>query len=148
MKHVMIVSKAQNLEEHLQIAEEYHVSFEINDFFDAELLNNEKEIEKIINQYKESGISQNSTMHGAFLDLAINSSDKKIREISEFRMVQSMEIAARLGVRGVIFHTNYNPDIPGEDYKVRLIDAMVIYVEQLLKKYPDVKTIVQNINTC
>jgi len=144
MKHVMIVSKAENIQEHLQIAEEYHVSFEINDFFDAELLNNEKETEKIINQYKESGISQNSTMHGAFMDLAINSSDTKIREISEFRMAQSMEIASRLGVRGVVFHTNYNPDIPGEDYKTHLIDAMVSYLEKLLNKYPDIDIYLEN----
>lgn len=144
MKHVLIVSKVEKLEEYLQIAKEYHVSFEINDFFDANLLDNEKEIENVISMYKEFGIPEDSTMHGAFLDLSINSSDAKIREISEFRMTQSMEIASRLGVKGVVFHTNYNPDIPGEAYKQHLIDTMVGYLAKLLKQYPDIEIYMEN----
>lgn len=144
MKHVLIVSKVDKLEEYLRIAKEYHVSFEINDFFDAKLLDDEKELENVISMYKEFGIPQDSTMHGAFLDLAINSSDAKIREISEFRMVQSMEIARRLGLKAVIFHTNYNPDIPGEAYKQHLIEAMVSYLSRLLKQYPDIEIYVEN----
>ena len=144
MKHAMIASKIEKIEEYIQIAKEYHVSFEINDFFDAKLLDDQKEIENVISKYKEVGIPQNSTMHGAFLDLAINSSDAKIREISEFRMVQSMEIARCLGVKGVVFHTNYNPDIPGEVYKQHLIDTMVSYLSKLLKQYPDVEIYMEN----
>lgn len=144
MKHVLIVSKAEKLEEYLQIAKEYHVSFEINDFFNAKLLDDEKEIENVITMYKKFGIPKNSTMHGAFFDLAINSSDAKIREISEFRMAQSMEIASRLGVKGVIFHTNYNPDIPGEMYKQQLIDTLVSYLAKLLKQYPNIDIYMEN----
>ena len=144
MKHVLIVSKAEKLEEYLQIAKEYHVSFEINDFFNAKLLDDEKEIENVITMYKKFGIPKDSTMHGAFFDLAINSSDAKIREISEFRMAQSMEIASRLGVKGVIFHTNYNPDIPGEMYKQQLIDTLVSYLAKLLKQYPNIDIYMEN----
>ena len=144
MKHVLIVSKVEKLEEYLQIAKEYHVSFEINDFFDAKLLDDEQEIDRIISLYKEVGIPENSTMHGAFLDLAINSSDKKIREISEFRMGQSMEIASRLGVKGVVFHTNYNPDIPGVLYKQNLIETSVSYLSKLLEQYPNIEIYLEN----
>ena len=144
MKHVLIVSKAEKLEEYLQLAKEYHVSFEINDFFDAKLLDDEKEIENVINKYKEFGIPQDSTMHGAFLDLAINSSDAKIREISEFRMLQSMEIAEKLGVKAVVFHNNYNFDIPGEFYKQNLIDTVVSYLSKLLSQFPDIEIYMEN----
>ena len=144
MKSVLIVSKAQKLEEYLQIAKEYHVSFEINDFFDAKLLDNEKEIDNVVSIYKKLGVPQGSIMHGAFLDLAINSNDAKIREISEFRMAQSMEIASRLGVKGVVFHSNYNQGIPGEDYKKHLIDTMVSYLSKLLKQYPNIEIYMEN----
>ena len=144
MKHVLIVSKVDQLEEYLRIAEEYHVSFEINDFFDAEMLDDEQEIQHVISRYRKLGIPKNSTMHGAFLDLAIHSSDAKIRDISEFRMVQSMEIARQLGVKGVVFHTNYNPDIPGEGYKKHLIDATVSCLSGLLEQYPDIEICMEN----
>ena len=114
MERFSIVSKIERLEEYMQLSKEYDVSFEINDFFDAKLLNNPTELEKTMDIYLKRGIPKNSTMHGAFLDLAIFSTDDKIRKISEFRMKQSMEIADRLGLKGVVFHANYNPSIPGE----------------------------------
>lgn len=144
MKHVLIVSRAEKLEEYLQIAKEYQVSFEINDFFDARILDNEEEIENVINAYKNVGIPKDSTMHGAFLDLAINSSDARIREISEFRMKQSMEIARKLGVKGVVFHSNYNSDIPGDAYKQHLIEAMSSYLAKLLQEYPEIDIYMEN----
>lgn len=144
MTHVLIVSKAEKIEEYIQIAKEYHVSFEINDFFDAKILDDEQELDRVIVLYKEFGLPENSTMHGAFLDLAINSSDKKIREISEFRMEQSMKIASELGVKAVIFHTNYNPDIPGESYKQNLIENSVRYLSKLLEEYPNMEIYLEN----
>ncbi len=144
MKRFLIVSKTDQLEEYMQISKEYNVSFEINDFFDASLLNNQTKLEKTINTYLQQGIPKNSTMHGAFLDLAIFSTDDKIREISEFRMKQSMEIANRLGLKGVVFHANYNPNIPGEWYKKNLIDITVAYLSKLLKQYPHIDIYIEN----
>ncbi len=144
MKRFLIVSKTDQLEEYMQISKEYDVSFEINDFFNAKLLNNQTKLEMIINTYIKQGIPKNSTMHGAFLDLAIFSTDDKIREISEFRMKQSMEIANKLGVKGVVFHANYNPNIPGEDYKKNLINVTAIYLSKLLKQYPHIDIYLEN----
>lgn len=144
MKRFLIVSKTDQLEEYMQISKEYDVSFEINDFFDAKLLNNQTKLEMIINTYIKQGIPKNSTMHGAFLDLAIFSTDDKIREISEFRMKQSMEIANRLGLKGVVFHANYNPNIPGECYKKNLINITATYLSKLLKQYPHIDIYLEN----
>ncbi len=144
MGRFLIVSKADRLEEYIQIAKEYDVSFEINDFFAPQILNDKTKLETLINTYIKSGIPKNSTMHGAFLDLAIFSKDEKIREISELRMEQSMQIAKELGIKGVVFHTNYNPGIPGESYKKYLIDATSKYLSKLLKQYPYIEIYMEN----
>ena len=144
MKGFSIVSKAERFDEYMQLSKEYDVSFEINDFFNANLLNNQVELEKTINTYLERGIPKNSTMHGAFLDLAIFSTDDKIREISEFRMKQSMEIADRLGLKGVVFHANYNPSIPGDGYRKHVIHSTAVYLAKLLNEYPHIDIYVEN----
>ena len=140
----LIVSKADKIEEYKKISGEYKVSFEINDFFVPQLLDNEENLHKVMQLYKKIGIPKNSTMHGAFLDLAIFSTDKKIRKISQFRMKQSLEIAKELGLKGVVFHVNYNPQIPGESYKQYVIDTTVVYLKKLLEQYKNIEIYLEN----
>lgn len=144
MGRFLIVSKADKLEEYIQISKEYDVSFEINDFFDPEILNDKAKLETVKETYIKQGIPKHSTMHGAFFDIAIFSKDTKIREISELRMEQSMQIAKELGVEGVVFHTNYNPGIPGEQYKEYLMDTTSEFLEKLLKRYPKIQIYMEN----
>ena len=61
-------------------------------------------------------------MHGAFFDIVVFSHDDKIAEISRMRLRQSMEIAKRIGVKAVIFHTNANPMLAGEIYDNNVIE--------------------------
>lgn len=144
MGRFLIVSKVDKLDEYTQLAKEYDVSFEINDFFDPEILNDKKQLEAVMDTYKKVGIPKHSTMHGAFLDLAIFSREDKIREWSEFRMEQSMQIAKDLGVEGVVFHTNYNPGIPGEQYREYLVHSSAEYITKLLEKYPQIQIYMEN----
>lgn len=144
MGRFLIVSRVERLEEYMGIAKEYDVSFEINDFFNPQIINDEAKLETIIETYIKMGVPKESTMHGAFLDLAIFSRDKKIREVSEMRMEQSMQIAKALGLKGVVFHTNYNPGIPGEEYKKQVMDSISEYLSKLLKRYPSIQIYMEN----
>ena len=38
MKRILIVARADRLDDYLEIAREYQVAFELNDFYEAELL--------------------------------------------------------------------------------------------------------------
>ena len=144
MKNFLVVSKANKLEEYKKIAEEYAVSYEINDFFMPVLLDDEKRQEEIIQIYLKSGIPNGSTMHGAFFDIAIFSQDEKIRNISQLRMQQSMQIAEKLGVKGIVFHTNHNPYLSSRSYKEHLIAATAEYVSELLQQYPNIEIYMEN----
>ena len=48
MGQYLVVSRVENLEEHLALAREYGVGFEINDFFDPEVLESKERQQEII----------------------------------------------------------------------------------------------------
>ncbi len=144
MGKFLVVSKADRLSEYREIADRYHVGFEINDFFDPKVLDDEAEQSRLIQQYQETGIPEGSTMHGAFFDIVVFSNDEKIVEISKLRMRQSMEIAKRLGVQGVVFHTNGNPMLSGETYDYNVIVKTTEYLEKLLQAYPNINIYLEN----
>lgn len=107
MKGLLFIPDKANLEESIQIIEKSHSAFEYNDFFLSQVLDDKKKQMEIINYYaKVRSDFSKDTMHGAFLDVTVHSSDKKIKEVSELRVRQSMEIAKEMGLRGVVFHTN------------------------------------------
>lgn len=144
MGHFMIVSKINQLEEHLKLAKEFEVSFELNDFFEPDILDDEIKLNEVIELYKKSVMPDNITMHGAFYDLAIFSRDKKIRDISYFRMEQCMEIAVKLGVKGIVFHTNYNSKLSDEVYNNYFISSTSDFLKSLLEKYSDINIYIEN----
>lgn len=144
MSTFMVVSKVEQLAEYKAISEQYGVSFELNDFFDADVLDDTHKQDAIIHQYEAVGIPEGSTMHGAFFDVVVFSTDAKIREISQLRMKQSMDIARRLGLRGVVFHTNCNPMLDSEAYDNNVVSMTASYLEELLQEYTEIDIYLEN----
>lgn len=144
MNNFLVVSFEKTLEEQLKLANEYGVALEINDFYDPDVLDNPEETERIVEKYQQLGIPVNSTMHGAFFDVILHSRDAVVRKNSRHRMRQSMEIADRLGVCGVVFHTNYQPQICGTDYEYSVIEQNAAYVKELLEAYPHINIYLEN----
>ena len=144
MGKFLIVSRLDRLEEYKEIASEYQVAFEINDFYEPEVLDSENKTQQMIQAYQQAGIPEGSTMHGAFLDVTVFSQDKLIRQVSEKRMEQSMEIARQLGVRGVVFHTNCNPLISDAGYEAMVVEKTTAVLEKLLCSYSDLQIYLEN----
>lgn len=144
MGQFLIVSRVEHLEEYRQLAEKYQVAYEINDFYNPAVLDDEERRQRIISQYQTAGFPENSTMHGAFLDVVLFSQDARIQDISRLRMEQSMQIARQLRVKGVVFHTNINPMLSSPEYDRRAIDMTAAYLKELLERYPDVHIYLEN----
>ncbi len=144
MNDFLVVSFAGTLKEHAEIAQKYHVAFEINDFYDPDVLDRPDRIDELIKQYEQIGVPQGSTMHGAFFDVILHSRDKVVRENARKRMRQSMEIAKRMGLGAVIFHTNYQPCIVGEGYMQSVIRENVVFLKELLEEYPMIPIYLEN----
>lgn len=144
MKNLLVVSFEKSLEEHRKLVRDYHVAFEINDFYDPDVLDNADRIEEIVRRYRQTGIPFGSTMHGAFFDVILHSRDAVVRKNARHRMRQSMDIAQRLGLDAVIFHTNYQPEIVGDDYVQNVIRKNADFLEELLKEYPSINIYLEN----
>ena len=145
MKRISIIPQRDNIEESLRLSREYNAAFEYNDFFLPFVLDDEAKKKEIIDFYK--GLDRDrseDTMHGAFLDVTLHSSDDRIREVSELRVRQSMEIAKELGIRGVVFHTNMIANFKDAVYMKKWVESNAAFYKKLLKEYPGIYVFVEN----
>ena len=127
MKEVLIIPQREQIEESLKIAKEYNAFFEYNDFFAPSLLDDAKRLEEVIQLYRQSGVPEYCTVHGAFFDVIPCSVDEKVKEISIQRIEASIEVAKRIGAKAVVFHTNYNPFLNSKEYVDKWIENNISF---------------------
>lgn len=145
MHQLHIIPDVNRIHESLKLAKAYKAVFEYNDFFQPRILEDKAELEKRINFYmKLERDRSKDTLHGAFLDIAVNSSDPRIRKISEYRVRQSMDIAARLGLAGVIFHTNYISNFRLKAYLQQWQEKSSEFIRKMGREYPGIHIYMEN----
>lgn len=137
MSNIYLIPIQEEIEKSCCLAEEWNASFEYNDFFPPNILDDEKKKREIISLYKAIGRdTTKDTLHGAFFDITVHSEDKKIREVSRKRIYESMEIAEELDVKAVIFHTNFIPGFELKIYKDMWVEENLKFWEEVLLRYP------------
>lgn len=144
MGQLLIVALKENIKEYLANATTFDAGFELDDFYEPQLLENEKLLAETIAFYKEIGLPDYCTLHGAFYDIVPFSYDKTIRKASVKRMRQSMDIARQLGVKGVVFHTNCYPLLSGDAYDANVIEGLTVTIKSLLEEYPEIEIYLEN----
>ena len=146
MKQLLIIPDRGNIKQSLAIAEEYGTGFEYNDFFDPNVLDDRELCQKITEEYKGLSLPphQLCTLHGAFYDVIIFSVDKRIREVSDLRVRQSIEAAENIGAKAVVFHTNYDPFFSWRSYIDGWLDTNEKYWSGILGEYPDMNIYFEN----
>ena len=145
MSKLYLVPDKTDIERVCRLADEYDCAFEYNDFFAPKVLDDpesQAEIIKFYNNYKKSFIKD--TMHGAFLDVTIHSSDPLIQEASMLRLNQSMEVAKRMGLRGVVFHTGRLAGFREPAYLANWEKINVEFFTRLADKYPKQQIFMEN----
>ena len=144
MKKLLIIPDKNDLSESLRLAEKYDLGFEYNDFFDPDVLDDPLNYEQIMGRYKERSLPDHCTLHGAFFDVTVFSPDKRIWEVSDLRVKQSLKAAEDIGAGSVIFHTNYNPFLNSPDYVDKWLRVNAGYWGEILEKYPDLNIFLEN----
>ena len=145
MGDIYLIPDRNRIEESLALAKEYGAYFEYNDFFSPAVLEDVEKIEELITFYK--GLDRDrskDTLHGAFLDVTIHSDDPVIRAASEHRVRQCMQIADRLGIRGVIFHTNTIPNFRVDYYQKNWVARNEKFWHQILREFPNLYIFIEN----
>ena len=145
MGKISIIPDRQNMDCSIALAKEYNAAFEYNDFWKPDVLENRKKQEEIIEYYAgyRTDFSQD-TMHGAFLDVCVHSEDPQIREISIRRIRQSMDIAQRMGLRGVVFHTGILAGCRMSGYLENWKRVNTEFFTELAAEYPNQEILIEN----
>ena len=142
---ISVIPEYNHLDESVAVAEKYNAHFEYNDFFLPAVYMNQEEIDKRVDKYLSCGRDTSmDTMHGVFLDMVIHSTDPRIAEYSKQRIHQSMEIAKRLGVKGVIFHTGLIAGFKEQKYVSNWIRVNAEFFSKLCAEYPNICVYMEN----
>ncbi len=145
MGKLYCIPSLDDINNYLGFAEKYNAGFEYNDFFITKLLDDGFTLNKVIKRYMSlRKCGTGDTMHGAFLDICVNSADPKIFEASDYRVRQCMDIAVKMGLKAVIFHTNYIVNFRLRSYLDSWIDRNEEYWKQILKDYKEVQVYIEN----
>lgn len=144
MKQILIIPKQEKISEYIKLSQQYDLGFEYNDFFVPDILDDDKECERIICSYKQEMLPGYATMHGAFFDVIPFSVDARIREISRVRIEQSIDIGKKIGAKAVVFHTGYNPSLNSAEYVDKWIATNVDYWGGVLDNHPDINIYLEN----
>lgn len=145
MKRLYIIPNATQSEQSASLAEHWNAGFEYNDFYAPCVLDNEQEIERLIALYCSLDRDRSDdVLHGAFLDVTVHSTDPMIRAVSDHRIRQSMEIARRLGIRAVVFHTNHIPNFKSSYYTEGFVRANAAYWRAMAGEYPELLILIEN----
>ncbi len=138
-----IIPKLNELDKYLELSKKYNLGFEYNEFFIPSILDDEKRLNEIIDEYKKLNRC-NDTLHGVFFDITLDSKDEKIKNISYERVRESMVIASKLKCKGVIFHTNYITWMKDEPYRNRWVELNAKAYLELIEEFKDLEIYVEN----
>ena len=145
MSELYLIPDFDRIEDSVRLSRRFGAHFEYNDFFSPSLLDDERWVKKRIDFYKKLDRDRTrDILHGSFLDVTVHSEDKRIRDVSAFRIRQSMDIAAELGIRGVVFHTNQIPNFRTPGYIQHWVDSNRDFWMMLLKEYPTLEIYLEN----
>lgn len=145
MSKLYCIPGLEQLEDYAVFAKEYQAAFEYNDFFIPALLDDDFVKDRIIQKYLTLGRDcGEDTLHGAFFDVCVNSADSRIFEVSDLRVRQSMDIARKMGLRAVVFHTNYIVNFRLKSYLDIWLDRNEEYWRKILKDYPEQEIFMEN----
>lgn len=145
IKEFSLIPDSRNLKCSLELAQQYGMAFEYNDFYLPAVLENEGLRAELIEKYRNcERDTSKDTLHGAFLDVILHSEDPQIRAVSEKRVRQSMETARSLGVKGVVFHTGLIGGFYEESYLKNWCDRSEAFYRKMLSEYPEIDIYVEN----
>jgi len=133
-------------EERMAYAESRDLGLEVTAFIGGTALNDAADRDILEGQIESelADFSGLKTMHGAFLDLAIHSDDDRITAISQSRIERDVLTALRLGCEKVVFHLGFNPLVPGDRYRQRLVESHVNFWSYILSSYPGITICLEN----
>lgn len=145
MGKLYCIPRLDELESYIDFSDRYNAGFEYNEFFIPKILDDDVSKERIMAKYLSCGRNvSEDTLHGAFFDIVVNSDDKRIFDVSSLRVHQCMDIARDMGIKAVVFHTNYIVNFRLQSYIDSWLERNEKFWREILKEYPEQMVYIEN----
>lgn len=140
-----IIPELPDIHAVMELTDKYGVAWEYNDFMQPQVYEDAAELRRRIAAYKALGrCNVKDTMHGAFLGLDIAANDSVIKSRSRELMKGSMDVAAEIGCRGVVFHTGLIGFLRLDYYLDNWLENAEEFYKDLCEKYPETYIYLEN----
>ena len=124
MERVLLATFQKDITQHYELAQAYGAGLELQVYgYDTDLL--DSGWRELLDQHKTLLLDFEGELaiHGAFIDMSPASPDRRVVALTRERFMLNLDIAAELGARTVVFHTNflpqvYRPVVGGPDYRI------------------------------
>jgi sugar phosphate isomerase/epimerase len=84
------------------------------------------------------------SLHGAFIDIAVHSADPGIAAVARERILRDLETACQLGCQTVVFHTGFNPLVPGQQYGHEFLERHAAFWPAVADRFPGITICLEN----
>lgn len=144
MESILLATYQRDLTRHYELARAHGAGLELQVYgYDTDLLDHGWR--EVLDQHKAllKDFEGEIAIHGAFLDMSPASADNRVVALTRERFMLNLDVAAELGARTVVFHTQflpqvYRPVIGGPDYRLRWTRGQVEFwgtmVEEAAKR--------------
>ena len=131
MEHVLLATYQSDITRHYELAQVHNAGLEIQVYgYDTNLL--DSGWRELLAQHKAllRDFEGELALHGAFIDMAPSSPDRRIVEVTRDRFMLNLDISAEVGVHIVVLHGNflpqvYRPVVSGPDYRLSWTNGQV-----------------------
>ncbi len=131
MERILLGTYQRDITRHCELAQAHGVGLELQVYgYDTDLL--DSGWRELLDQHKAllRGFEGDLAIHGAFIDMAPASPDRRIVAVTRERFMLNLDIAAELGARNVVFHAQflpqvYRPVVDGPDYRYSWTEGQV-----------------------
>jgi sugar phosphate isomerase/epimerase len=125
-----------NVSTYRRLAAAEGLGLEVTDFAFADLL--DSDWRDVLTQRRQllQDFRGTVSIHGVFMEMVVHSHDRKIREVARTRISHNLEIAAELGARYAVFHSNFLPLIKEEGYRKVWLEGNARFWSEMIDRFP------------
>lgn len=118
MERVLLATYQRDITRHYELAQAHGAGLELQVYgYDTDLL--DSGWRELFDQHRAllKDFEGELAIHGAFLNLSPASLDRRVRALTRERYMLNLDIAAGLGARTVVFHTDFLPIVRNPAYR-------------------------------
>ena len=126
MERILLGTYQRDITQHYELAQEHGAGLELQVYgYDMDLL--DSNWREVLDQHKAllRDLEGELAIHGAFYNMSPASKDRRIVALTRERFMLNLDIAAELGARNVVFHTDFLPIVRKPIYRPEWTELQV-----------------------